>query len=79
MAFLRRRGPEPVTDVAPAATDAASAPILETCPFCKGRTSVDADNPTELLVAMLLDQPGFPQHLVAHRSCAERAANRLLP
>jgi hypothetical protein len=79
MAFLRRRGPEPGTDYAPVATGPVATSVGETCPFCDSEIVVDADSPSELLVAMLLDQPGFPQHLVAHRACAENAAGRRLP
>jgi hypothetical protein len=79
MAFLRRRGPEPGTEFAPAASQQVTiASVGEECPFCEGEIVVDADNPSELLVAILLDQPGYPQHLVAHRACAENAAGRRL-
>jgi hypothetical protein len=50
----------------------------EMCPFCESRIVVDADNPSDLLVAMLVEQPGYPAHLIAHRACAERAAGRLV-
>jgi len=78
MAFLRRRGPEPVTELAPEVPEAVYLPISEICPYCRSEIVVDADNPSDLLLAMLMDQPGHPQHLVAHRACAERAAGRLL-
>jgi hypothetical protein len=48
------------------------------CPFCESRVVVDMDNPSDLLVAMLVEQPGYPAHLIAHRACAERAAGRLV-
>jgi len=78
MAFLRRRGPEPVTEPARAVPEAVDPAVSEYCPFCESKIVVDAGNPSELLLAMLMDQPGYPQHLVAHRACAERAAGRLL-
>ena len=78
MAFLRRRGPEPLTELAPPVPEVAPSPVSEFCPFCQSRIRVDDGNPTDLLVAMLVEQPGYPAHLVAHRACAERAAGRLV-
>jgi hypothetical protein len=78
MAFLRRRGPEPVPPVAPALPEAAALPHAEHCPYCRGEIVLDADNPSDLLVAMLVERPGHPPHVVAHRACAERASGRLL-
>jgi hypothetical protein len=78
MAFLWRRGPGPVTELAPAFPEADELAVAEPCPFCESEIVVDADNPSELFVAILVEQPGYPQHLVAHRACAERAAGRLV-
>jgi hypothetical protein len=78
MAFLRRRGPEPVPPVAPALPEGAALPVADVCPYCRGEILLDEDNPNDLLVAMLIDRPGHPPHVVAHRACAENAAGRLL-
>jgi hypothetical protein len=73
MAFLRRRGPEPVTEIVEPLPPAADSPVAENCPYCHGEVVQDADHPADLLVAMLVERPGHPPYLVAHRACAERA------
>ena len=55
------------------------APTLdERCFFCSGELVVDADRPSELLIAMLVDRPG-QTHALAHRACAEKSRGRRLP
>jgi hypothetical protein len=40
---------------------------------------VDADHTTDLLVAMLLEEPGEGPYSLAHRACVEKARGRRLP
>jgi hypothetical protein len=80
MGLLRRR-PQTVLEPAPvlaAAAPAAPAPP-ERCRVCTGQIVIDADHPSELVVAMLNEDPNEASYALAHRACAEKARGRLLP
>jgi hypothetical protein len=75
---LLRRPPQPALEPAPVTAPVAPA-APERCRVCTGVIVVDADHPSELLVAMLIEDPNEAPYALAHRACVENARGRRLP
>jgi hypothetical protein len=75
---LLRRQPQTVLEAAPVLAPALPA-APERCRVCTGQILIDADHPSELIVAMLIEDPNEAPYALAHRACVEKARGRLLP
>jgi hypothetical protein len=81
MGLLRRRAPDSVLDTRVEVAVVPSPPSNpvegERCRICERPIVLDAGNPSELLVAMLIERPGERPWALVHRSCVQRTRGRL--